>query len=84
MEIIEALNIVSDFIEGEYIYQDDTGEWWIKAEAMNAMQSLINQGMVQHLAEWYRDTIRQFIADGQLSPNPNDPLASMESIVPTH
>ena len=84
MEIIEALNIVSDFIEGEYIYQDDEGEWWIKAEAINAMQSLINQGMVQHLAEWYRDTIRQFIADGQLAPNPNDPLASMESIVPTH
>jgi cytochrome c biogenesis protein ResB len=84
MEIIEALNIVSDFIEGEYIYQDDEGEWWIKAEAMNAMQSLINQGMVQHLAEWYRDTIRQFIADGQLAPNPNDPLASMESVVPTH
>ncbi|MBT7752903.1 MAG: hypothetical protein HN733_00400, partial [Gammaproteobacteria bacterium] len=56
MEIIEALNIVSDFIEGEHIYQDDAGEWWIKAEAMNAMQSLINQGMVQHLAEWYRDT----------------------------
>ena len=84
MEIIEALNIVSDFIEGEYIYQDDEGEWWIKAEAMNAMQSLINQGMVQHLAEWYRDTIRHFIADGILIPNPNDPLASMESIAPTH
>ena len=84
MEIIEALNIVSDFIEGEYIYQDDEGEWWIKAEAMNAMQSLINQGMVQHLAEWYRDTIRHFIVDGQLAPNPNDPLASMESVVPTH
>ena len=84
MEIIEALNIVSDFIEGENIYQDDEGEWWIKAEAMNAMQSLINQGMVQHLAEWYRDTIRQFIADGILIPNPNDPLASMESIAPTH
>tara|TARA_B110000116_G_C16572151_1_gene462343 strand:+ start:120 stop:374 length:255 start_codon:yes stop_codon:yes gene_type:complete len=84
MEIIEALNIVSDFIDGEYQYQDDAGEWWIKAEAMNAMQSLINQGMVQHLAEWYRDTIRHFIADGTLIPNPNDPLASMESILPTH
>ena len=84
MEIIEALNIVSDFIEGEYQYQDDEGEWWMRAEATNAMQSLINQGMVQHLAEWYRDTIRHFIADGILIPNPNDPLASMESIVPTH
>ena len=84
MEIIEALNIVSDFIDGEYQYQDDEGEWWMKAEAIKAMQSLINEGMVQHLAEWYRDTIRHFIADGTLIPNPNDPLASMESIVPTH
>ena len=84
MEIIEALNIVSDFIDGEYQYQDDEGEWWMRAEATNAMQSLINQGMVQHLAEWYRDTIRHFIADGILIANPNDPLTSMESIVPTH
>ena len=84
MEIIEALNIVSDFIDGAYMYQDDDGEWWVKAEAMNAMQTLINQGMVQHLAEWYRPTIRQFIAEGQLAPNPDDPLASMASIVQTH
>ena len=26
MEIIEALNIVSDFIEGEYQYQDEEGD----------------------------------------------------------
>ena len=84
MEIIEALNIVSDFIDGAYIYQDDEGESWVKAEAMNAMQVLINYGMVQHLAEWYRDIIRQLIADGNLVPNPNDPLASMESIVQAH
>ncbi len=84
MEIIEALNIVSDFIDGAYMYQDDDGKWWVKAEAMNAMQTLINQGMVQHLAEWYRPTIRQFIAEGQLAPNPDDPLASMASIVQTH
>ena len=84
MEIIEALNIVSDFIEGEYIYQDEEGEWYVKAEAMNAMQVLIHFGMVQHLAEWYRPIIRQFIAEGQLEPNPDDPLASMESIIQTH
>ncbi len=84
MEIIEALNIVSDFIDGAYIYQDDEGESWVKAEAMNAMQVLINFGMVQHLAEWYRPTIRHFIAEGQLEPNPDDPLASMESIVQVH
>ena len=84
MEIIEALNIVSDFIDGAYIYQDDEGESWVKAEAMNAMQVLINFGMVQHLAEWYRPTIRHFIAEGQLEPNPDDPLASMESVVQVH
>ena len=84
MEIIEALNIVSDFIEGEYIYQDEEGEWYVKPEAIKAMQVLINYGMVQHLAEWYRDIIRQLIADGNLIPNPNDPLASMESIIQTH
>ena len=49
MEIIEALNIVSDFIEGEYQYQDEEGEWWMRAEAKIAMQYLINQGMVQHM-----------------------------------
>ena len=84
MEIIEALNIVSDFIEGEYIYQDDEGESWVKAEAMNAMQVLIHFGMIQHMAEWYRPIIRHFIAEGQLEPYPNDPLASMESIIQTH
>ena len=84
MEIVEALNIVSDYIDGEYIYEDDDGQWWIEAEALNAMQSLIDQGMIQHLAEWYRDVIRYFIADGDLMPNPNDPLASMASIVQTH
>ena len=52
MEIIEALNIVSDFIEGEYQYQDEEGEWWMRAEAKIAMQYLINQGMLQHMAEW--------------------------------
>jgi hypothetical protein len=51
---------------------------------MNAMQVLINFGMVQHLAEWYRPTIRHFIAEGQLEPNPDDPLASMESVVQVH
>ena len=84
MEIIEALNIVSDFIEGEHQYQDEEGEWYVKPEAIKAMQVLINYGMVQHLAEWYRDIIRQLIADGNLVPNPNDPLASMESIVQAH
>ena len=57
MEIIEALNIVSDFIEGEYQYQDEEGEWYVKPEAIKAMQVLINYGMVQHLAEWYRDKL---------------------------
>ena len=84
MEIIEALDIVSDFIDGEYQYQDDEGQWWAESEAVKAMQVLINYGMVQHLAEWYRDVIRYFIADGNLMPNPNDPLASMASIVQTH
>ena len=84
MEIIEALNIVSDFIDGKYQFQDDDGQLWIEAEALNAMQYLIDQGMIQHLAEWYRDVIRFFIADGNLVPNPNDPLASMESIVQAH
>ncbi len=84
MEIIEALNIVSDFIDGKYQYEDDEGQLWAEAEAVKAMQVLINYGMVQHLAEWYRDIIRQLIADGNLVPNPNDPLASMESIVQAH
>ena len=84
MEIIEALNIVSDFIDGKYQFEDDDGQLWIEAEALNAMQYLIDQGMIQHLAEWYRDVIRFFIADGNLVPNPNDPLASMESIVQAH
>ena len=84
MEIIEALNIVSDYIDGKYQFEDDDGQLWIEAEALNAMQYLINQGMIQHLAEWYRDVIRFFIADGNLVPNPNDPLASMESIVQAH
>ena len=84
MEIIEALNIVSDYIDGKYQFEDDDGQLWIEAEALNAMQYLIDQGMIQHLAEWYRDVIRFFIADGNLVPNPNDPLASMESIVQSH
>ena len=84
MEIIEALNIVSDYIDGKYQFEDDDGQLWIEAEALNAMQYLIDQGMIQHLAEWYRDVIRFFIADGNLLPNPNDPLASMESIVQAH
>ena len=84
MEIIEALNIVSDYIHGKYQFEDDDGQLWIEAEALNAMQYLIDQGMIQHLAEWYRDVIRFFIADGNLVPNPNDPLASMESIVQAH
>ncbi len=84
MEIIEALNIVSDYIDGKYQFEDDDGQLWIEAEALNAMQYLIDQGMIQHLAEWYRDVIRFFIADGNLVPNPNDPLASMESIVQAH
>ena len=84
MEIIEALNIVSDYIDGKYQFEDDDGQLWIEAEALNAMQYLIDQGMIQHLAEWYRDVIRFFIADGNLVPNPNDPLASMESIVKAH
>ena len=84
MEIIAALNIVSDYIDGKYQFEDDDGQLWIEAEALNAMQYLIDQGMIQHLAEWYRDVIRFFIADGNLVPNPNDPLASMESIVQAH
>ena len=84
MEIIEALNVVSDYIDGKYQFEDDDGQLWIEAEALNAMQYLIDQGMIQHLAEWYRDVIRFFIADGNLVPNPNDPLASMESIVQAH
>ena len=84
MEIIEALNIVSDYIDGKHQFEDDDGQLWIEAEALNAMQYLIDQGMIQHLAEWYRDVIRFFIADGNLVPNPNDPLASMESIVQAH
>ena len=61
MEIIEALNIVSDYIDGKYQFEDDDGQLWIEAEALNAMQYLIDQGMIQHLAEWYRDVIRFFI-----------------------
>ena len=84
MEIIEALNIVSDFIEGEYQYQDEEGEWWMRAEAKIAMQYLINQGMVQHMAEWYRPIIEQLIFDGILIPNPNDPFTSLERLVQAH
>ena len=84
MEIIEALNIVSDFIEGEYIYQDEEGEWYVKPEAIKAMQYLINYGMVQHMAEWYRPTIEQLIVDGILIPNPNDPFTSLERLTQAH
>ena len=84
MEIIEALNIVSDFIEGEYIYQDEEGEWYVKPEAIKAMQYLINYGMVQHMAEWYRPTIEQLIVDGILIPNPNDPFTSLERLIQAH
>ena len=84
MEIIEALNIVSDFIEGEYQYQDEEGEWWMRAEAKIAMQYLINQGMVQHMAEWYRPTIEQLIVDGILIPNPNGPFTSLERLIQAH
>ena len=84
MEIIEALNIVSDFIEGEYIYQDEEGEWWMRAEAKIAMQYLINQGMVQHMAEWYRPIIEQLIVDGILISNPDDPFTSLERLVQAH
>ena len=84
MEIIEALNIVSDFIEGEYIYQDEEGEWYVKAEAIKAIQYLINYGMVQHMAEWYRPTIEQLIVDGILIPNPNDPFTSLERLIQAH
>ena len=84
MEIIEALNIVSDFIEGEYQYQDEEGEWYVKPEAIKAMQYLINYGMVQHMAEWYRPTIEQLIVDGILIPNPNDPFTSLERLIQAH
>ena len=84
MGIIEALNIVSDFIEGEYQYQDEEGEWYVKPEAIKAMQYLINYGMVQHMAEWYRPTIEQLIVDGILIPNPNDPFTSLERLVQAH
>ena len=84
MEIIEALNIVSDFIEGEYQYQDEEGEWWMRAEAKIAMQYLINQGMVQHMAEWYRPIIEQLIVDGILISNPDDPFTSLERLVQAH
>ena len=84
MEIIEALNIVSDFIEGEYQYQDEEGEWYVKPEAIKAMQYLINYGMVQHMAEWYRPTIRQLIVDGTLLPNPDDPFTSLERLIQAH
>ena len=84
MEIIEALNIVSDFIEGEYQYQDEEGEWGMRAEAKIAMQYLINQGMVQHMAEWYRPTIRQLIVDGNLLPHPDDPFTSLERLLEAH
>ena len=84
MEIIEALNIVSDFIEGEYQYQDEEGEWWMRAEAKIAMQYLINQGMLQHMAEWYRPIIEQLIVDGMLIPNPDDPFTSLERLVHAH
>ena len=36
MEIIEALNIVSDYIDGKYQFEDDDGQLWIEAEALNA------------------------------------------------
>ena len=84
MGIIEALNIVSDFIEGEYQYQDEEGEWYVKPEAIKAMQYLINYGMVQHMAEWYRPTIEQLIVDGILIPNPNDPFTSLERLIQAH
>ena len=84
MEIIEALNIVSDFIEGEYQYQDEEGEWWMRAEAKIAMQYLINQGMVQHMAEWYRPIIEQLIVDGILISNPDDPFTSLERFAKAH
>jgi len=84
MGIIEALNIVSDFIEGEYQYQDEEGEWYVKPEAIKAMQYLINYGMLQHLAEWYRPIIEQLIVDGILIPNPNDPFTSLERLVQAH
>ena len=84
MGIIEALNIVSDFIEGEYIYQDEEGEWYVKPEAIKAMQYLINYGMLQHMAEWYRPIIEQLIVDGMLIPNPNDPFTSLERLIQAH
>ena len=73
MEIIEALNIVSDFIDGEYQYQDDEGQWWAKSEAVKAMQILINYGMVQHLAEWYRFYARWMIDNEVVYPPVKDP-----------
>ena len=48
MEIIEALNIVSDYIDGKYQFEDDDGQLWIEAEALNAMQYLIDQGTVSY------------------------------------
>ena len=84
MEIIEALNIVSDFIEGEYQYQDEEGEWYVKPEAIKAMQYLINYGMLQHMAEWYRPIIEQLIVDGILIPNPDDPFTSLERFAKAH
>ena len=56
----------------------------MRAEAKIAMQYLINQGMLQHMAEWYRPIIEQLIVDGMLIPNPDDPFTSLERLVQAH
>ena len=76
MEIIEALNIVSEYLDGEYIYEDDEGTWG-KGECLDAMQFLVNQGLVQHLAEWHRVVIQGMIVDGNVDPNQDDPFTAL-------
>ena len=73
MEIIEALNIVSEYLDGEYTYEDDEGAW-VERECIDAMQFLVNQGLVQHLAEWHRLAIQGMIMDGNVDANQDDPF----------
>jgi len=73
MEIIEALNIVSE--AHLYVYEKEDGSRYLKSECVDAIQFMVDSvGLVQHLAEWYRLAIQGMIMDGNVDPNQDDPF----------
>ena len=75
MEIIEALNIVSE--AHLYVYEKEDGSRYLKSECVDAIQFMVDSGIVGYLQQHFCDIARAFIDEGYVYPNQDDPLTAL-------